>query len=267
MPFVELAGTDVHYLERGSGQPIVLVHGMNSAAACWEPIMEALADRYHVYAFDAPNHGFSANTPRGEPQPDWVDVLEHFLSALDIQRPILMGQSMGTMTVLRWAVRHPDEATALVTCGMGWPMGFGQPAEFPSPLDADEHIWAGVGSSFTQDWIDAHPLEFARYIRVRSTAVAIEADRYRRPFTFEKPSFDDDDPQMAAGLPNIQSPLMIFVGDQEAPPILAGAENVHAQVPNSTMHVMEGAGHNAYYQGRDLLLRYFDAFVAEQVRG
>lgn len=147
--------------------------------------------------------------------------------------------------------------------GLGWPAGLLPTIEFPSPLDSEEGIWNGVGDSFTRDWIDAHPEEFARYIRVRSTATAIEANRHRRPFTFANPGFYDNDPQLAAGLPKIQSPVMLFVGDREVPSVLAGARNVHAQVPSSTLHVIKGAAHNAYYQSRDLLLECFDQFLSE----
>ncbi len=49
-----------------------------------------------------------------------------------------------------------------------------------SSLDDDERIWLGVGNSFTEQWIADNPLEYARYIRIRSTATAIEAARYPR---------------------------------------------------------------------------------------
>lgn len=78
MPWIELLGHDIHYREAGSGQPLVLIHGSGSAAACWEPIMEALS-QYHVYAYDSVNHGFSANSPRGQAEPDRADELEALL--------------------------------------------------------------------------------------------------------------------------------------------------------------------------------------------
>jgi pimeloyl-ACP methyl ester carboxylesterase len=72
-------------------------------------------------SYDSVNHGLSSNSPRGEPEPDRVDELEGFLSNVGIDRPILAGQSMGGMTIARWAIRHPDAARALIISGMGIP--------------------------------------------------------------------------------------------------------------------------------------------------
>src|SRR3546814_66840 len=155
--------------------------------------MDALTDQFHVLAYDSVDHGRSANSPRDEPAPDRADELEAFLAALRIARPVIIGQSMGSMTTLRWAVRHPSQARALVMCGMGWPISV---SKLPPTLDEDEGIWLGVGDSFTSEWIDQHPREYERYVRVRSTATAIEADRHPRAFTAVAPSYGAADPQL-----------------------------------------------------------------------
>src|SRR5204863_186689 len=74
-----------------------------------------------VIAYDSVNHGHTANSPAGEPEPDRADELEGFLAALglDGQRPVLAGNSIGALTILRWACRHPDDAAALVPSGTG----------------------------------------------------------------------------------------------------------------------------------------------------
>src|ERR1700682_4171465 len=121
MPWVNVGPTDIHYDDRGSGTPMVFIHGALSSAETWYRPLEAFRDRYRVIAYDSVNHGMSSNSPRDEPEPDRVDELEGFLQTVGIERPILAGQSMGGMTIIRWAIRHPNEARALIISGMGIP--------------------------------------------------------------------------------------------------------------------------------------------------
>src|SRR3546814_18517565 len=105
-------------------------------------------------------------------------------------------------------------------CGMGWPISV---SKLPPTLDEDEGIWLGVGDSFTSEWIDQHPREYERYVRVRSTATAIEADRHPRALTAVAPRYGADDPQMLTGIPANARPLPLFVRAREEPPIVARA--------------------------------------------
>jgi pimeloyl-ACP methyl ester carboxylesterase len=266
MPWLDVLGNDIHYTDSGRGQPIVLLHGHASAAACWEPIAAGLEQDFRVLAYDTYDHGWSSNSPRQGPLVDRVAELDQFISSLGLENPVIVGQSMGGMTALRWAVRNPGGAGALVVCGMGWPLVVpppgqaGQPEKFEvfSSLDADERIWLGVGNSFTDRWIAENPKDYARYIRVRSTAAAIEAARYPRSLEQSQGEFLSADPSdvdwFQRGLESITSPLLVLIGDQERPRIRRGAEHVAATVPGASLLVVEDAGHNAYFQRQDILV-------------
>jgi pimeloyl-ACP methyl ester carboxylesterase len=272
MPWINLLGNDIHYTDTGSGQPVVLVHGHGSTAACWEPIIEELKGDFRVLAYDSYDHGFSENSRREGPMTDRAAELESFIDGLGLERPIIIGQSMGGMTTLRWAIRHPNEAAALVSCGMAWPIKVPMPGEagqknaIASALDLEEQIWLGVGASFTQDWIDAHPVEHARYIRIRSTAAAIEAARHPRNLKASLGEFASSDPadvnRMREGLSAVTSPLMVFVGSEEVPAILESAAETASLVPNTRLVVVDGAAHNAYYQRQALLLENLRELLA-----
>jgi len=61
MPYLEIAGTSLHYLERGAGEPVVLLHAYPLTAECFLPQLEALSDRFRVIVPDLP--GFGASSP------------------------------------------------------------------------------------------------------------------------------------------------------------------------------------------------------------
>jgi pimeloyl-ACP methyl ester carboxylesterase len=244
MSWLTVGGTDVHYLEVGTGQPLLFMHGNASSALNWHQQVDAFRDTYRVIAYDSVNHGHSSNSPRNEPEPDRVDELEGALAALDVDRPILCGHSMGGSTVVRWACRHPDKALALIVSGSGVAReGTGAPrATSPLPLEAT-FVPPSEGT-FTEDWVRGHALEIDRYARLRSTGTRLEAQRYPRQATAANPSRDPG--ELASLVSSIRSPMLVIVGARDS--ARAAAEHLHELVPHSRLHVVDGNAHNEYYQ-------------------
>jgi pimeloyl-ACP methyl ester carboxylesterase len=239
MPWVDVNGIDLYYVEEGQGQPLVFLHGMSSCAEAWFQQFAFFRDRYRVIAYDSVNHGHSANSPRDQEEPDRADELQGFLVALGLERPVLIGNSMGGDTILRWAVRHPDSATALVVAGMGI-LTEGAVREV-TPLDP-ETLFLPTGDSFTEDFIRREPRLYERYLRIRSTATRIEAMRHPRP----RARTLADRAALAGRVSAIRSPMLIVVGGRDR--LRPNAERLRELVPHAAYHVIEGAPHNAYYE-------------------
>jgi pimeloyl-ACP methyl ester carboxylesterase len=86
--------TNVH--RRGSGDPIVLVHGIGSRWQAFEPIVDRLAEHHEVIGVDLPGFGGSPLVDRVRPGPrGYAEWLAGWLAAHDIERPHLVGSSMG----------------------------------------------------------------------------------------------------------------------------------------------------------------------------
>lgn len=248
MPWVEVGDTDIYYVEEGDGQPLVFLHGMSSCAEAWFQQFAAFRDRFRVIAYDSVNHGHSSNSPRDEPEPDRADELEGVLAALGIERPVLAGNSMGAGTLLRWAVRHPDTAAALVPSGAGVTPPDAQAGaaqrRTPRPLDP-ETLLLPIGDSLTDRFREEQPRMYERYLRIRSTATRIEALRHPRQRASGFPSRGE----LADLVGKIQSPMLVAVGglDRAVP----AAERLHERVAHSRYRVIDGAPHNVYYEAAD----------------
>ncbi|MEE8443686.1 MAG: alpha/beta fold hydrolase [Dehalococcoidia bacterium] len=118
-----------HYIAAGEGQPLVLLHGLGASVVAWRRNIPALTERYAVYAPDLPGHGESA-------KPDIKYSLEtgtrftlEFITALRLERVVLVGNSLGGLLALATALRNPDRVQALVlvdAAGLGrelaWPL-------------------------------------------------------------------------------------------------------------------------------------------------
>jgi pimeloyl-ACP methyl ester carboxylesterase len=244
MPWLDANGTDIYYHEEGRGRPLVFLHGMTSCGEAWFQQFEAFRDRFRVIAYDSVNHGHSANSPRGEPEPDRVDELEAVLARLDIEHPILAGNSMGAMTILRWAARHPDDAAALVPSGMGVPPAGERPRVPAEPLD-DETIFLPFGDSLTERLREERPLMYDRYFRIRSTATRIEALRHPRRVTATNPTWE----QLGDVIGRVTRPMLIVVGGVDR--LRPWAEHLHQLVPGSRLTVVDGAPHNVYWEAAE----------------
>lgn len=120
--FFEANGLRHHALEWGdpAGLPIVLLHGLRSYAATWEPVAELLAAHHRLIALDHRGRGESAWDPdRQYYTPNYVDDLEGLVAYLSLQRFILVGHSMGGTNALVYTHRHPEQVSALVIEDIG----------------------------------------------------------------------------------------------------------------------------------------------------
>jgi pimeloyl-ACP methyl ester carboxylesterase len=102
-------GGRIHAVERGSGPPIVLVHGITLGVATWAPQLRQLGDRHRVIAVSQRGHGQSLAGDDGYSFERLADDLLEVLRALDVAGGLLVGHSMGGMVSQLLAVRRPDE--------------------------------------------------------------------------------------------------------------------------------------------------------------
>ncbi|WP_205609680.1 alpha/beta fold hydrolase [Noviherbaspirillum galbum] len=115
--FIEVEGVRLHYLERGQGQPLVLLHGNGSMIQDFETsgLIEEAAKHYRVIAFDRPGYGYSTR-PRSTiwgPQAQ-AELLHHALHLMGISRPIVVGHSWGAMVAATMALDYPGAVKGLV---------------------------------------------------------------------------------------------------------------------------------------------------------
>ena len=94
--------------------PLVLLHGIGSRGSSWWPVIDALAPLFHLYQIDLRGHGSSDKPERGYAVEVFAEDLQGVLEALELDRPAIMGHSLGGLVTLYWASQHPADAAALV---------------------------------------------------------------------------------------------------------------------------------------------------------
>ncbi|HRO15342.1 MAG TPA: alpha/beta hydrolase [Paracoccus sp. (in: a-proteobacteria)] len=115
--FLEAEGVRLHYLERGSGTPLVLLHGNGSMIQDFlsSGLVEAAARHHRVIVFDRPGYGYSTR-PRGRLwTPDaQADLLAAALRMLGVDRAVVLGHSWAGAVAVALADRHPGLVRGLV---------------------------------------------------------------------------------------------------------------------------------------------------------
>jgi hypothetical protein len=122
--FFDARGVKIHYLIEGTGEPVVLIHGLDSSAAInWEMpgTIDALAKDHLVIALDLPGYGQSDKPVEASAYGrQWVEDVILLLDHLKIEKAHIVGYSMGGMVALKLIAEHPDRVLSGTLGGMGW---------------------------------------------------------------------------------------------------------------------------------------------------
>jgi pimeloyl-ACP methyl ester carboxylesterase len=115
--FLELNGVRLHYVERGSGEPLVLLHGNGSMIQDFESsgLIDLAAKNYRVIVFDRPGFGHSDRPRNVVWTPDaQAELIKHALARLGVSNAIVLGHSWGASVAVALALKYPDFVRGLV---------------------------------------------------------------------------------------------------------------------------------------------------------
>ncbi|MEA3117839.1 MAG: hypothetical protein QOI13_1109, partial [Paraburkholderia sp.] len=115
--FVEVDGVPLHYLDKGEGPAVVLLHGNHVLLQDFiaSGLIDRLAERHRVIAFDRPGFGFSGR-PRDRlwTAQAQAAVIQQALTQIGVKRPVVLGHSWGTLVALNMAVGVAADLRGLV---------------------------------------------------------------------------------------------------------------------------------------------------------
>jgi len=108
--FIDVSGARIHYLDMGSGPPIVIIHGLGGQIGNFTyALLERLTDEFRVILMDRPGSGYSRRAPGATGRiTEQAAIVAEFIRALGLQRPLLVGHSLGGAIALGVALDHPE---------------------------------------------------------------------------------------------------------------------------------------------------------------
>lgn len=258
--FVTVDGVELHYIDRGTGPVVVLIHG--NAVMLQDFVASGLIDRlsatHRVIAFDRPGFGYSERprnriwTPAAQ-----AELLHRALKQLQVQRPTVLGHSFGTQVALEMALNFPEDVNGLVLVGGYY---------FPTAR-LDVALVAPAAVPVVGDVL--------RYTVMPWSARAMLPLNVRAMFA-PKPVPDDFMPTLSREMMVRPKQLRASAGDAAAMipaaasleeryhdltmavSLIAGeddhvvdpqahTERLHRELPQSTLRIVAGAGHMVHY--------------------
>ena len=264
--FMTVNGVRLHYVDRGKGEPIVMLHGNGSMIQDFDAsgITDMAAEKCRVIVFDRVGFGHTGRpggtiwTPEAQ-----ADLLEAALAKLEISRAVILGHSWGASLAVALALRHPQTVGSLVLASgyyyltarpdflaMSWPAVpvIGTLFRYTVAPLLGRLIWPLLmrkifGPAPTPKKFDRFPKAMAlRPSQMRASAAesallipAAEAfcEQYR----------------------NLRTPVVIVAGSADR---LVNTDEqsvrLHRELPHSTLHVVPGAGHMVHQTAPDVVL-------------
>ena len=259
METVNAGGHRIAYERHGEGPPLVLLHGYVGDRRMWQPQIDALSDEFTVVAWDAPGYGGSSDPPEDFALSDFADCLATFIDALDLGRPHVLGLSFGGGLALELFNRHPALPSTLVLASAyaGW-AGSLPPDEVQRRTRQALREVELPPEQFVGDWIPTLLTASAPQELVDEVS-AIMCDFH--PAGMRAALLGMAGADYRATLPTIAVPTLLLYGDKDLRSPVRVAEELHRQIPGSTMVVLPGAPHLANVETPDLFNAAVRAFL------
>ncbi|NJN46611.1 MAG: alpha/beta hydrolase [Candidatus Competibacteraceae bacterium] len=266
-------GTPIHVRILGQGTPIVFLHGWTSSHQEWLPYGKALGDCHQVYCWDARGHGASPaqDAPTIERM---ARDLQQLIAHYDLHKPVLMGHSMGALTVWEYIRQSGcadlggicliDQSPRLLT-DTDWPLG----------------IYGNFSPARNRDFIAELKTDFAEAV-LRLAAAGLNA---RFTASYERNSVGcqmlrqylqglDSEPLIGCWeslsqsdyrevLPTITVPTLLIYGAESTFYTLETAHYVRDHIPNADLRVYENTDHSPHLWQPERFIADFRTFVGE----
>src|SRR3954463_7704635 len=124
---VDVNGMRMYYEVSGSGEPLIVLHGAYMNIPSMGAIIPMLARTHRVYALELQGHGRTTDIDRPITYPNLADDVAAFMDAVGLRKADVFGYSMGAVTGLQLAIRHPEKVNKLVMASGGYDFDGWQP--------------------------------------------------------------------------------------------------------------------------------------------
>ena len=246
--FITLDGHSTHYIEKGAGEPVILIHGFFFNSYLWNKNIDALADKFKVYAIDLWGFGYSTRDPMDYGYPLYADQLLKFMDALDIQKASLVGQSMGGGTSIFFSVNHRDRVNKLILvdpAGMPNPLpilgkitNLPKVGEFLLGMKSDFYRKMVLSTTFIHDKgviTESYFENVTRFHKIKGTTEVL--------LKILRKQFFHTLPDEIHRLGEMDVPILIIFGHQDKAIPLERGKEMHNILRGSRLEIFENAGH------------------------
>jgi pimeloyl-ACP methyl ester carboxylesterase len=235
MPFINVSGLNVHYqaplgIPKSNTDPLMLlVHGAGGSSRHWLPMLSQLNSHIFPVAVDLPGHGATLGTVTNSIEAV-TEFLDEFLTALKIIQPICyVGQSLGGLIGLQFALKYPQRLERLILMTTA--------AKIQLHPDF-------LASALSGDWdLATLSQSFAPEVPETSKNLVLEEFKHTRLSQNAFDFMDVSSVDLSQAIATIQTPTLILTGDDDVIISPRKGKLLQKQIPNAHLVNIPGAGH------------------------
>ena len=267
--YIPVSGGKLYYEAAGAGEPLVFVHGFTLDTRMWDDQWDVFASKYRVVRYDVRGFGRS-DLPSGG-YANYID-LDAVVQHLGLQRPHVVGLSMGGFATLHFGFRHPSRALSLVVAGCGYGAEKDQQAKFRAEVEVVAKALKEEGmAKFAEKYAygptrvqfeNKDPRGFAQFKKELAEHSALGSANTQVGVQGQRPSLYDLLDQMRA----LTLPTLILTGDEDWP-CLAPSVLMKREIPSSALAVMPNCGHTINIEDPDQFNRLVGDFIVQVEAG
>jgi pimeloyl-ACP methyl ester carboxylesterase len=263
--FADIDGVRLHYQEKGTGTPLILIHGFTSSVYSWKDVFEPLAKNFHVIAIDLKGFGFSEKPDGDYTRRAQAVLVRHFLDHLKIDKAWLCGNSMGGEVSLNLALLDPQRVAGLILIDSGGVRVEGgslAPGYLFIPvagrmlaalaLTSDRLVRQGLEKSFYDPSKITEERVATYYRPLRTRAGQLAALRART---------QADQFPVESELGKINVPTLILWGANDALIPLPAGRRMNSLIRNSKLTVFENCGHVPQEEMPERVVGEIESFI------
>jgi pimeloyl-ACP methyl ester carboxylesterase len=247
----------VAYYEIGSGEPLVLVHGVGMRLEAWAPQIEAFSGTHRVIAVDMPGHGESAKLPAQSPLEVFVAWFGRFLDDMKLTGVNIAGHSMGALVCGGAVAQFPDRIARVGYLN-------GVYCRDPDAKAAVMARAAAIGpqgidlNGPTQRWFGDHASTAKARSLTRRWLQLMDVEAYATAYS----AFAGGDAVYAKSWPKVRCPVLFLTGELDPNSTPEMARQLAEITPNSRLEVIEGHRHMVNLTAPDIVNGLIEQWLA-----
>ena len=263
---ITLNGVTTCYDDFGTGDmPIIFIHGFPFDKSMWEGQMELLRKTHRVIAYDIRGYGKSSAGEDEQSIRLFADDLLNFMDALNIEKAIVCGFSMGGYTLLSATSRYAKRFEALILCDTQCIADSTELKEKRNEIIAQ--VKAGKITDFTETFLGSvfctESMQLKPEIVEKARAIILNTS----PFTIAGGlAAISQRWETFTTLCEIKVPTLILCGKEDNVTPVEQAEFMHKNIENSVLHIIENAGHMSNLEQPEQFNKYLGNFIKSLVK-
>ena len=272
----DLHGERVVYVDEGSGEVLLLLHGMAGSSQTWRSVIKPLSRRFRVIAPDLPGHGESTKPRSDYSLGAFAVLLRDLLDELGVTRATIIGHSLGGGVAMQFLYQHPDYAQRLILIGSG---GLGPDvgltlrllsapgAELIMPIIAPRQVLTAGDRVWS--WLRKAGIEAPRGEEIWRSYSTFSDAPTRQAFLRTLRSVVDYRGQAVSALNRLNTktelPIMAIWGEKDAIIPVKHAYAAQQARPDIRLEVLAGVGHFPQVERPAEVVELIEDFIAADV--